>query len=459
VGIDIFFYSLRCVSHMARPNQFSSIDSAYSLGLSLVTLGVLFADMLLMLLDNSKTNFSNLREAFRKERVDLKKIEETSKSADKPAQPVSIEDNKPSLAAEKTDAAIGRLIITTKGKVLNNKRKNVISRLKGRNPTVENSEKQLRLEATNQTARPQEEGDLPKEEETPEGNDPTKLDSDMKVYFNKGTNATKDDPSSEQFFGNGIKLYKLRTFEGRYYNAISLLKMFAFEPFYVTLQMLPTFQITSMFLLQLVFTVWTADVGIRKKIFTSVVAFISNLANELAILIFLLVGVLFQTTGGQASFSDSTRDKMQFAAIGCVGLACIIGFVEFIVSVGISIVKTIRARKLNKYRSEKQKLKEEKNLVRVRHAGEGSPSKTRKQQVAAADSPWTDKQGPGQAPYDDPSNNSGLKMLDMSDLPGDDFSPAGDEQQPKGMLPQDQTTNNKGLRRRRLVTGAARTKK
>jgi hypothetical protein len=49
------------------------------------------------------------------------------------------------------------------------------------------------------------------------------------------------DASAEVFFSNGIVLHKLRTTTGRYFNTASLVKLFAFEPFYVTMQTLHSY--------------------------------------------------------------------------------------------------------------------------------------------------------------------------------------------------------------------------
>ena len=74
VGIDIFFYSLRCVSHMDRSVSLNFIATA-SLLLSMVTIVMFTVEFALIYTFNRKTTFSALRKKERKARAVLKKAE------------------------------------------------------------------------------------------------------------------------------------------------------------------------------------------------------------------------------------------------------------------------------------------------------------------------------------------------------------------------------------------------
>ena len=60
------------------------------------------------------------------------------------------------------------------------------------------------------------------------------------LFKNRQTLLSKENPSSDQFFGTGIKLFMLRTTEGRYFNSMSLIKLFIFEPIFINFQLFPT---------------------------------------------------------------------------------------------------------------------------------------------------------------------------------------------------------------------------
>ena len=48
-----------------------------------------------------------------------------------------------------------------------------------------------------------------------------------------------NNPTMDLFYSNGIKMSRLRKWEGRYFNTIALVKIFICEPIFLTLQMLP----------------------------------------------------------------------------------------------------------------------------------------------------------------------------------------------------------------------------
>ena len=74
VGIDIFFYSLRCASHMDRSVSLNFIATA-SLLLSMVTVIMFAVEFAMLLQFNQSTTFAALRKKVRKARAVLKKAE------------------------------------------------------------------------------------------------------------------------------------------------------------------------------------------------------------------------------------------------------------------------------------------------------------------------------------------------------------------------------------------------
>ena len=86
--------------------------------------------------------------------------------------------------------------------------------------------------------------------------------------------------------------------------------------------------------------------GFVSKIFSSWISFVCGLVNELAILVFLSVGLLFQLSGGEESISSGLSMKIQYVAIAAIGLACVTGFVEFVVSLAVAVVKGLKDRKI-----------------------------------------------------------------------------------------------------------------
>ena len=173
------------------------------------------------------------------------------------------------------------------------------------------------------------------------------------------------NPDAELFYGNGITLHKLRlTDHARYFNTFSMIKMFMFEPVYVTLQMMPLFQITLLTGIQLVFTLWIAYCGFSKKIFDSKISFFSNLIAESAVLAFLIIGFSFVVKGGVKKFDTNTSSAMQMVAVLFILISCIVGLVDLVATIIQLIKKSKLDKKVNAYVEKLNKRKEEQNLVR-----------------------------------------------------------------------------------------------
>ena len=122
-------------------------------------------------------------------------------------------------------------------------------------------------------------------------------DKDLKRYLfkNKNMKAAVDSPSTDRFYGSGIKLYKLRSKEGRYFNTISLIKLFVFEPIFINFQLFPTTQILLIFTIQVVYFCFFMRCAFVSRIFESKVQTAALLLNETAVTLFLAIGLLMNS--------------------------------------------------------------------------------------------------------------------------------------------------------------------
>jgi hypothetical protein len=185
-------------------------------------------------------------------------------------------------------------------------------------------------------------------------------------YFNK---KAVNNPDAENFFGNGILLHKLRTSaHARYFNAVSLIKMLAFEPILVSLQMLPAAQICILFALQAAFVGWLCHCGFKERMFSSKIIFLSVLVCDTSILVFLLLGLVFHVSGGVKTWPTAISSPFQFFGVALLVLSCLFGVVDLVVSTWIIIKTTLAKRKVQKYLEELKKRKEqqEDSMVKLR---------------------------------------------------------------------------------------------
>jgi hypothetical protein len=210
--------------------------------------------------------------------------------------------------------------------------------------------------------------------ENHEGKPISKSPSTLTFYFNKDPTST---PDAENFFGNGIHLHKLRTSpHARYFNTVALLKNLLFEPVLVSLQMLPMMQVTLLLSIQLAFICWLALCGFKEKIFVSTVIFIATLVSEMAILVFLFLGLVFQASQGVKSMMTPRSIPLQFVGVALLLLATVLGMVDLLVTTFYQIRRALAKRKVNKYLVElrKKKDEQEESLIKLRDE-EGQKSK------------------------------------------------------------------------------------
>jgi hypothetical protein len=170
----------------------------------------------------------------------------------------------------------------------------------------------------------------------------------------------------EEFVTQEIKLSKLSTFTGRFFNIFGLIKLFLFEPLFVGLQMFPAVQICSLLTIQLTFLVFILKAGIKDQIFKSRLSLFETLVNELVILLFLGVGAFFHLMGSQQEVDPGLWEVLQYVVIGGIGLSIIVGLLNFLFSLFMSIWGNRKEKAYTRFVEEYHKEKELKELVRIR---------------------------------------------------------------------------------------------
>lgn len=181
-------------------------------------------------------------------------------------------------------------------------------------------------------------------------------------YFKTENGSSQDE---ELFFGNGIVLHKLRTtVGGRYYNYLALIKLFSFEPAYVSLQGLPSMQIASIFILQTLYFAWIVHCGLVQKMYISKAAMISDILTEASLLIFIVVGLIFQSKGGADQMQPSISNGLQFTGMIFIGIACIANLAEFVSMLILKFKNMKNEKKVNEYIKNAKMLRDERYHVK-----------------------------------------------------------------------------------------------
>lgn len=194
-----------------------------------------------------------------------------------------------------------------------------------------------------------------------------KIDQQLKYRLKNLHSREIPNEAVEKFFGNGIKLEKLRsTMEGRYFNTISLLKSFLFEPIYVSLQLFSTTQIFLLAAIQLSYTVWVLVRVVLKDVFISKITLTSALLGEVSLTVFIVIGLVFQFGGGEKNFADAPRNGLQFVAIGAVAMSAFVSFVELVILLVMTPIRHFKDRVLRKRIQALLQAREELKLVRVK---------------------------------------------------------------------------------------------
>jgi hypothetical protein len=136
----------------------------------------------------------------------------------------------------------------------------------------------------------------------------------------------------------------------KYFNTYALVKLIIVEPIYVTLQLFPKTQIILLVGIQLAYFAYFCDLAFRKRVFVSWVEPLQIFCNEAAVLLFLLVGAIFEVGGGINSFSVKTADWLQFIGIGGLLVSCATGTLIIVLSGLKMLVVAFRNWKLKRIR-------------------------------------------------------------------------------------------------------------
>jgi hypothetical protein len=300
IVIDILFYSTHCLTHMDRQIP-QTRDSTISFILSMITVVVISIDVLLLYISNKNLNVTRI-----------------------------LTDRKVALIKEKNDRI----------------RKNRLER--GPLAVKEgpaNPEQEEPKE--NKGGVLDEEINGQKEENKEEG---LKKEKGVKLLKLK-RHQESSSYAAECFFTEGIKSESLN--DARYFNTNSLIKLILVEPIYVTLQMMPTVQILILFAIQAGYFGYFINIAFRKKALASKIEIAQIFINELAILLFICIGFLFQLAGGVGNLSTELSTYCQIVGIIALGISCLVGSVTMLFSMAKSayrIVKgIINARNKKKY--------------------------------------------------------------------------------------------------------------
>lgn len=298
VVIDITFYSIHCVSHL-NLGQKQSRDSSISFVLSFITIIAVSIDVLLLFLSNKDMNLEKVlkerRVAERREKNDIvrkKRLERFLALGGNPAA------NEPCEDQEKEEGS----------EVKKNEEKN-----------------EEKMDNKNGASKPK---------------------------FLKPTENSSQ--AAVNFFTEGIITDKIKA--ARYFNSISLVKLIIVEPFYVTLQLFPTCQIICLFAIQLSYFIYFCRLAFGQRVFQGKANVIQILINELAILLFLTIGAIFQVAGGAKAMSTSLSNALQIVGIVMLVISCILGAGIMIWSIISTVYKVIKKRMANKMRREYRKV-------------------------------------------------------------------------------------------------------
>lgn len=304
--IDITFYSIRCISHL-NLNGKQSRDSITSFVLSFIAIIAVSVDVLLLFLANKDMN--------------LEKVLKDRKVAER----------------------------RVKNDIVRKKRlENLLAQ--GKNPSEEPNEDQGQQDE-NEEKEKDENCDKEKKgkgEKSGNGNGSSEVST---VKFLKPTENSSQ--AAVNFFTEGIITDKIKT--ARYFNSISLVKLIIVEPFYVTLQLFPTFQIVCLVVLQLSYFVYFCRMAFGQKVFQSKANLIQILINELAILLFLLIGCIFQIAGGAKAMSTSLSNPLQIVGIVMLIISCVLGAGIMLWSIVSTVCAVIKKKMANKMRKEYRK--------------------------------------------------------------------------------------------------------
>lgn len=364
VGVDVLFYTMHSICHIDRSVP-GTRDSQISYWVGMITLVVIIYDVCSLIKQNVDCRFRIIYQLMRKDALILRRFR-----ADGEVHP--IEKNKKKELTEEEIAERKKLEAEEEQRraEFDNDEDVMKDRLKNAREGNMDSYAWMMNGYLVRRYDKEEEADTNGGKEIKNRKVEEELGKRIKKFWfdRKMLQGNKPaiNPSAELFFSENIKYKSLKTFPGKYYNALTLTKVLFFEPFYVTLQMVPTLQISLIFSVQFAFLLYILWGGLRHKMFVSKVNFIQLIINEVAISIFLFVGLYFQAVGGESAMSPKAFNDMQVLAICSIGIAFIIGAFDIFYSITMQIIIFVKTKQLRTYKKSLAIEVEEKELVKYK---------------------------------------------------------------------------------------------
>jgi cell division protein FtsL len=133
------------------------------------------------------------------------------------------------------------------------------------------------------------------------------------------------------FLREGIKIEKMGTFSAKTFNLMFLMRLFAFEPLFVSLQMLPTFQVSVVFIIQLIFLIFTYYSIFKAKIYKTIYISFNFFVNETFIFLFILL-CLFIAFGGTKGMEPDSWEKLQRFTVNAIIVVSVMNLVIFVLN-------------------------------------------------------------------------------------------------------------------------------
>ena len=167
-----------------------------------------------------------------------------------------------------------------------------------------------------------------------------------------------------QYFSEGIKMSMLGNPFAKYYNTCAIIRLLAFEPFLISLQLFPVTQVLCVFGIQALFYWYTIKAIFTHKVFRHKVFSINFLINETFLFVFLVVCCYL-------AFIDTEQvdkrkfEKFQIGVISLIILIAILNVFIFLANLYLS-VKLAYA----KFKEKKRKTEIKRKTFLQRHKSE-----------------------------------------------------------------------------------------
>lgn len=139
------------------------------------------------------------------------------------------------------------------------------------------------------------------------------------------------------------------TLTAKYYNYFALLRLLAFEPFLISLQIFPILQVFIIFIIQGIFFLYTMDAIFRKKIFSHWVFTCNFFINETFLFIFLCICCYISLIDAR-KIDTKKYERFQITVIVFIVIIAVINIFIFVANLIVSIKELIKTMKKKKTR-------------------------------------------------------------------------------------------------------------